>query len=842
MTGNVRAPIAKFFGRAGELATLRDSLRGGARLLTICGPGGAGKTRLATELLRGVEGDYDGGVWFCDLAGASSLDDVCRVVADVLGVELGGDALSQLADVVASRGALLLCLDNLEQVIEPGAMAATRWLGASDDVRVLVTSRERLRVAGEVVLDVPPLEGHGEELFVDRATLIGTPVSEADADAVARIVVALDHQPLAIELAAARSAVMTIAELADMLPERWRLLEHNRRDAPERHHSVLATLAWSWELLDQREQEVFAQCSLFAARFDRHDAEALVGTDVLPQLSSLREKSLLRASRDGDRLTMSMFRIMRDFGRARLEDCGLEASTYAHHAEWVLGRCRGAAGVDELGELLDEIITVHHWAVSSGGESALSAAVDALLAVGPYFEARGPVDAQLARWDELLSALSTPSARGHVERAFLRRMAGRMDEAADDLAVAEQLGGAPDVQFATALEISRRNFAAGDLKAARQSGERAHAMARELGEREMGLAAAQLGRLAHGRGDPEGARRLHTESLEKLRAVGDIREVGRVLSALGFTVQDLGDADQAEACFREAIAIYRKLGHRRAEARALGYLGNVFRSRLEREAAAREYIEAVAICNAQGDPWLESVYLMDHGILLSALGDAGATAMFERAVVVAERACNHRCVALINSHLGALAADEGRIGDAERHFETAASRLVDDHDGQMPAVLALQRNHVLLASLRAGERGDDIVRDVRALLDNEPSVQSEHMRLARLILLRAADRAAPPDDALVVADDGSWFRFGERVSLEAHPSVGRVLLCLATTSDACAVDAIFKAGWPGERAVAAARKNRVRVAISTLRKHGVPVAFDRGAGGYRLQAAVVIDS
>lgn len=839
MSGNVRTPVAKFFGRDAELATLAEKLRAGDRLISLCGPGGAGKTRLAMELLRAVESAYAGGVWFCDLSGATALDDVCRAVAEALGVELGSDALAQLAGVIASRGELLLCLDNLEQAVEPSAEAITRWLGASEAAQMVVTTRERLRIDGEIVLEVPPLEGHGDALFVDRATRIGTDVEEADAAAVSRIVAALDHQPLAIELAAARTSVLSIAELAELLPERWALLEHQRRDAPKRHHSVLATLAWSWDLLEPREQHVFAQCALFAGRFDREDAAAVVGDEVLSVLASLRDKSLLRTARDGDVVVMSMFRVMRDFGRARLVELGIDEESRARHAAWVIARCREADGVRALGDLLDDVITVHAWAVEGAGSEACALATDALLAVAPYFEARGPVHAQIARWDALLRLHPTP--RGHIERAVLRRMAGRMDEAARDLVVAETMEGELEVQFLIALESSRIDFAAGRLTAARASGERAHALAADLSERELGLAALQLGRLAHTRGEPERAREMYTEALARVRTIGDRREISRALSALGFTLQDLGDSDRAEACFREAITICRELGHRRAEARVQGYLGNVFRSRLDGEGAGREYVAAVATCQAQGDPWLESVYLMDHGILLSALGKPEAVPMFERAVEVADRADNTRCSALSRGHLGALAADAGDIASAEHYFETAATRLVDGHDGQMPAVVALQRHHLTLALVRAGELEADAVAPIRALLSSELTVQSEHMRLARRILARSVDRTLPPDDAIVVAADGGWFRHEARVDLDAHPALAGVLACLGSADQPADVDALFAAGWPGERAVAAARKNRVRVAISTLRKHGLPVTFDRAAKGYRIDGRVVID-
>ena len=144
--------------------------------------------------------------------------------------------------------------------------------------------------------------------------------------------------------------------------------------------------------------------------------------------------------------------------------------------------------------------------------------------------------------------------------------------------------------------------------------------------------------------------------------------------------------------------------------------------------------------------------------------------------------------------------------------------------------------------MRAGERGDGDVTTVRAVLEAEPAVQSEHMRLARRILTRALHRTAPPADAVVIAADGRWFRYRQRqVSLEGHPTHGRIARLLGTAPGSSDLDAVFQAGWPGEVATPSARKNRVRVAVSALRKQGLPVAFDRGASGYVLRVTVVID-
>ena len=686
---------------------------------------------------------------------------------------------------------------------------------------------------------VPPLTEHGVALFVDRAQRAGATITEDDRDLVASIVASLDHHPLAIELAAARTVVLTIEELARMLPGQWQVLEERRRDAPARHHSLTASLWWSYNLLGPEERELFARCATFAGSFSRHDVSMMIGEDTLTSLVALQHASLLRTERTDDGVSMSMFVALRDFGRARLVDLGLQAQAYGDHARWVLARARGADGIATLAELMDDAVLVVDRAASSRDMEVLQIAAEVHASLGPLLEARGPVGGPLARWDALLGVLRDPPARMFLERARLRRMAGRLEEALEDL---DDLTSAESGAFAVALERSKVLYAAGRMSDALEEGRRAQALARS--DRERGLAATQLGRLEHGSGHPRRARELHVEALKALANPEDSLDRGLALAALGFTDQDLGDSAHAEACFREALDIYRRLEHRRDAAAILGYLGNVYRSRRDRGRAEAFYDEAIATFRAQGARWFEAVFTMDRGILLSLLGDAEARAVLEAALAASEASDNRRLLSLVAGHLAVLAADDDRLDEAAALFARSERGLDDPRDGQFPAVLAVQRHHLELARHRAGRVGAEVVERARALLEAAPAVESDHMRIARAILRRACDRTAPPMEACLVADDGSWLDNGERIELHAHQAMGRVLLSLARLGEGqvATPDELFEAGWPDERAVAAARKNRVRVALSSLRKKGVPIAFDRRAGGYALSVmAVVVD-
>lgn len=837
MPGNLRATVSRFFGREAELERVQTLLSQGERLVTLCGEGGAGKTRLALELLPRVASPYSAGAWFCDASGARSAEELLRAVAEVLDVELGAHPQAQLTDAIAARGPLLLCLDNLEQIVEPAATIAAGWLAACSELSLLTTSRARLGIDGEHVVRVPPLTDHGVALFVDRARRAGAAVEDADHERVAEIVASLDHHPLAIELAAARCVVVSVEELAQMLPRRWEMLEERRRDAPPRHHSLSASLWWSYELLAPAERELFVRCATFAGAFTRHDVATMVGQDAIASLATLQQASLLRTERTPAGLTMSMFVALRDFGRARLVDLQIDARR--DHARWVLTRAGEAERIGQLVELMDDAVLAHDWAIASDDADALALAARILARLGPAFEARGPVSGPLARWDAILARLEGPPAWAFMERARLRRMAGRLDEALADLDTAT---AAAPKDFAVALERSKVLYAAGRMSDALRAARRAQALAAD--DRERGLAATQLGRLEHGSGHPRRARALHVEALKALAEPQHRLDRGSALAALGFTDQDLGDSAHAETCLREALAIYRELEHRRDAASILGYLGNVHRSRRDRARAEACYDEAIATFRAQGAKWFEAVFTMDRGILLSLLGDAQARAVLEAALAAGEASDNRRLLSLVLGHLAVLAADDDRLDEASALFDRAESGLDDPRDGQFPAVLALQRHHLELARRRAGRADLEVVERARAALDAPPPVESDHMRLARAILQRACDRTAPPSDAYLVADDGSWFDAAERIDLRAHPAMGRVLRTLAELDDGAVatVDELFEAGWPDERAVAAARKNRVRVALSGLRKKGVPIAFDRRAGGYALKVpAVVVD-
>ncbi|HYB48756.1 MAG TPA: AAA family ATPase, partial [Streptosporangiaceae bacterium] len=307
------AELTSFVGRAGPVAEVIGLLEG-CRLVMVTGPGGAGKTRLARQVAGRVAGRFADGVWLAELAPVQDPAQVPAVVAAALGVrDLPGTSLVEALARVLARQELLLVLDNCEHVIGAAAELCAELLLGCDDVRVLATSREPLRVAGEAryrlgPLSLPgpdePAEAAGAEavvLFADRARSADAQfvLDGQTGPAVAKIVARLDGMPLAIELAAARVEALGVTGLLDRLDDRFALLAGGDRLAPQRHRSLAATVEWSYQLLDEQERRVFRALSIFPGPFTLEAAEAVAGAGVAPVAARLVDCSLLAPPREG---------------------------------------------------------------------------------------------------------------------------------------------------------------------------------------------------------------------------------------------------------------------------------------------------------------------------------------------------------------------------------------------------------------------------------------------------------------------------------------------------------------------------------------------------------------
>jgi predicted ATPase/class 3 adenylate cyclase/DNA-binding CsgD family transcriptional regulator len=353
------AALTSFIGRAGALGEVAGLLQQ-CRLVTVTGPGGSGKTRLAAEVAGQVAGRFADGAWLAELAPVADPGPVASVVASALGVreQPGVPAAEAVARVLTGRQ-LLLVLDNCEHVIGAAAELCAGLLAACDDVTILATSREPLRVAGEAryrlaPLAVPDLEDLADAAKAEAVALFADRAGRADArfaldertgPAVARLVTRLDGMPLAIELAAARVEALGVVQLADRLDDRFALLTAGDRPAPSRHRSLAATVEWSYRLLGEDEQRVFRAVSVFPGPFTLEAAETVAGPGVVPEVMRLVECSLLVPPQPGPdgRSRYGMLETLRAYGTRLLVEAGEQDRAQAALAGYALRVAEQAA-------------------------------------------------------------------------------------------------------------------------------------------------------------------------------------------------------------------------------------------------------------------------------------------------------------------------------------------------------------------------------------------------------------------------------------------------------------------------------------------------------------------
>ncbi len=531
---NLPRPASSFVGREKEVLAVTTLIRDdGARLVTLTGPGGSGKTRLAREAAAELVGDHKAGTFWVELVAIRDPALVTDEIAKTLGAQDG------LADHIGERE-MLLVLDNLEQVID-AAPALADLVEACPNLAVLATSRERLRVRGEVEFEVRPLEEpDAVELFIARAGM------QQPDDAVHQLCRALDEMPLAIELAAARAKVLPPAQILDRLSQRLDLFTGGR-DADPRQRTLRSTIEWSHDLLDPEEQRLFARIAVFPGGATLEAAERVADAD-LDTLGSLVEKSLVR--RTDDRFWM--YETIREFALERLGSSGEGDEIGWRHAE-------------------------HFLALAEEAEPHLIR--ESLVRLGPRHE---QMESEL---DNVRVALDRFDAEGDGERAC--RMAGSLawfweqrGQFAEGRRLVERALAAHDrLTPARARALSAAVFLAalmGDLEPATARAEEAVALHRDLGDRwRIADAVHALGYVKAEGGDMLGARELFQESVNLLREAGDEDYAMWSTRSVGWTYHDTGDFDRAREIHEENLRRARRLGNEGVEATTLAVLGTI---------------------------------------------------------------------------------------------------------------------------------------------------------------------------------------------------------------------------------------------------------------------------
>jgi predicted ATPase/class 3 adenylate cyclase/Tfp pilus assembly protein PilF len=636
---NLPLALTSFIGRQRELEELERLLRQ-SRLLTVAGPGGAGKTRLALQVARDILDSFPDGAWFLDLAPLSKFAPLSHYVMNMLGIreEAGFLPGQTLIDTLRNE-TLLLILDNCEHLLPEVAQFAESLLRSAPRVRILATSREKLGASGEVIWRIPSLSSpdtkmilnyenlmqyEAVKLFVDRATAARSDftISGENAGAVAQICARLDGIPLAIELAAARIRVLSVEEILARLDDRFGLLVGSRTALP-RQQTLRALVNWSYDLLTEKERILLRRLSVFSGNWTLEAAEQICSGgeieawEVLDLLTGLIDKSfVIGESKNGFEGYRFLETILK-FSREKLLE-SQEAGEFEHrHAAYFLSLARKSYGkmwgseqaywLGLLDEERDNLRTGLEWLPQAAGHE-----VDLLKMAGSlwkYWEIRGDLTEGRA-WLETALAKNPNApdywrANGLGGAGHLARQQGDYVKAKtlheQSLNIFHDMG----CKLGAARQLNALGEIAhfqGDYSRAVELHEESISIRYKIGDKEgIAVSLRQLAGIARDRSQYPRARELLERSLKLERELGDRLLMALSLNDLGLVVNHLCDYDRANSLFEEAISLQRELNDRLGVSNSLQNLGNVAKDQGNFKQAELLYQQSLELKKELGD-------------------------------------------------------------------------------------------------------------------------------------------------------------------------------------------------------------------------------------------------
>jgi predicted ATPase len=654
---NLPVQLTSFIGRSADLVALED-LAGEQRLLTLTGPGGTGKTRLAIKLAGHMRDRYPDGVWFVDLATISSDNQVWPAIGSVRGVreQETGDLAAVVTRHIGSDRALLI-LDNCEHVVVGAASATERLLIECPKLQVLTTSRERLKAAGEVVWPVAPLRVpeasstvtsedlagfDAAGLFVERLTAMDPAfvLDDLTAPAVVKICQSVEGIPLALELAAARAAALGVVEVSELLGDRLDLLEGGRRVATGRHRTYEATVRWSYDLLETRQQQFFRSLAVFRGGFDMVAAERVssAAADAVPTLvARLSEASLI--ARDTAAATAGRYRMLEPVRQAAAkllvetgEDAVARAAHCAHYTEMASRASRGLRSPDQASwtsmvhaENANLVAAFEHSTAVGDAETALTIAS----ALAPSMQVRGQLTEGRRLVTEAVDMGTGPNGMRATALTDLAHLSffqcdySQMADYADQALALVDPDAAP---ASTAEALAARGLAAlkhRDRAQAHQLLERALHLYQQAGD-SWGAASAlsYLGLVSLDEGDLPSARRHFEASLERLRNRGESWVAAFAMCALGNLARVAGGTDLAESLLTEAFSMSQRIDDEWGIARAEAFLARLRIDQGELPTAAPLLTNALERFVRMGDREDTALCLEGIANLAAAAGDS----------------------------------------------------------------------------------------------------------------------------------------------------------------------------------------------------------------------------
>jgi predicted ATPase/tetratricopeptide (TPR) repeat protein len=886
-----------FFGRDADCALLEARLSQDGVLVTVVGPPGVGKTRLAREVeKRCTAADSV----FCDLSEATTAEMMIERLADSLGVrgasrsrdrstgpmpsinsaaepslvrsKMGEpktitDAVTlreRVADALAERGEMLLIVDNVEQLIEHIADVVPALRQAAPTVRWLVTSREKLGLLGEWCHEVAPLVADGSadadavNMLADRITRArGTAPADYERQQLARIALRLDGLPLALELAASRIAMLGAAAVEVRLEKQLEFLTHGPRDLDPRQRTLRNAIAWSWDLLAPNEQRVLTQLAVFRGGFDLDAALSVVSDDeegAMDVVQRLRQKSLLyTVAQSSGQMRFGLYLSIREFASKELKAQERADAQERHARFFALGMC-----------------TTRDVANIMANHDNITAAIDRCVAM------QTPASLQLAA--RLLLGLSAL-----IDRAPLEPYSERLDAFLSLSSVAEYLSS--DLRIAVQTAAGRCMRRLGRLKEAKKIYADALAFAyATAAQRRQAWLHSELGMLAFFESNvPEALTQWQT-SISMWRELGNAQALALDQTRCGMILRESNRLDEAQTIVTEALAMHRALGDQDNVALTLAELAHIQLERGEVQAAQRLLSEANA--NTPANPTLLSraAVLARAAFLAWSQGDLeGGTALGQRTLVLFAQIGYRRLEAGMAVHLAIANISAGLLEAADSQLRWARKAFGNDGRGQhwaggwqgflrwrsldidgarqtfasLPELPGDDPIAVTTAILRLPLQLDvaDIADAAHALaaarLQPHGSAASQcsyDVRSAVTAVAEKKRRAASQHDphSLAVRADGSEFAIdGKSYSLARYRTLRRLLLVLvdshlAARGKAMPWESLFAAGWAGERVVGDAARNRVKVAVNSLRNAGLRDWLIHDGNGYLIDPTLQV--
>ncbi len=890
-SGNLPKPLTPFVGRAADLTTIRELFESGHRLVTVLGPGGAGKTRIVTEYGYRFADGFDF-VWFLDLTPFENAEDAIASMLGLLEITTTGAPATAIARHFDSLGRVLLIVDNLEHVLEEFAPYLVEFLRVNKTTQILATSREPLHVVGEHQHRLSALSvDEAVSLFESRARAQAPSFSmdSASRKAIVEVVERVDFLPLAIELAASRARMMTPIALAERLTSRMSALKSKDRDRPERHRTIAATIEWSWELLDDKLKRALTDISVVRGPFDVEVAAAIFADpDAEEMVEGLLDHCLLERVVDG---RFRMFETVRGFATERLEESSHARVVWRRHARYFVQKVEGTKPRD----LASMRFAVPNLLVAAERDIDLDLRAGCWIAAGRVSRETGGVAPLIPHLIQIPELTNDP---------------GRIAESLYLVA----FGYAESLKFEEAIDFAKR--------------------AGEMAELHGHVDTAALAHSAHGTylsrvSRPSDALPIleHAYELASGSQNADVRL--RVRAQLATTLFKMGQVSRGEALLAENIDEANHLDDRRTAARGLAQLAL---HSMESGALARAegmLLDAENMLESQGDPvWLAMVQV-GRGDLQRRKGHLEeARVHYERAVGTAQASASIdlqvRALSGLAMTLGS-ASDRGhlitaleRVGEESESLEAnlLRSRMAffdiafDNPPLSRHAARAVFQSEAVSLGWRAvlggvyalgyamtydGPAFDEVLANARALLAPgvfaesyldavslvgdammeriklspsawqeqieeinalaampDPSLGSWPQWEAANILTLLLERRVKPDTKtllLRLSEDARTFYppgVDEPVDFTRRGALRLILLGLATQrkdhpGTGISLDDVVEMGWPGERVTPEAAASRVYTAIRTLRGFGLDEYLLTSDEGYLLSTDIEIE-